>query len=269
VFDAMRADPKFQSGSAQSLLESYGVVRARVDERLPALFLRRPKAAFEIRPVEGFREAAAASASYSAPSADGARAGVVYVNTAELASRPSYAVDATYLNEAVPGHPYRVALAQETPNLPRFRRFGDSAAFVAGWALYAESLGGELGLYADPYSQFGALNSELWRAAALVVDTGLHAQGWSRQQASEYLRANTALGEANIAAEVDRYIACPGQALADKVGQIKILELRRRAEQRLGERFDVREFHEQVVGSGALPLSVLEARINRWLAARR
>jgi uncharacterized protein (DUF885 family) len=194
---------------------------------------------------------------------------VVYVNTNELASRPSYAVGATYLNVAVPGHHYRAALAQETPNLPRFRRFGAAAAFAAGWALYAESLGGELGLYADPYSQFGALNSELWRAAALVVDTGLHAQGWSRQQASEYLRANTALGEADIAAEVDRYIACPGQALADKVGQIKILELRRRAEQRLGDRFDVREFHEQVVGSGSLPLSVLEARINRWIAARR
>ena len=165
------------------------------------------------------------------------------------------------------GITYQAALAQETPNLPRFRRFGDDAAFVAGWALYAESLGGELGLYADPYSQFGALNSELWRAAALVVDTGLHAKGWSRQQASEYLRANTALGEADIAAEVDRYIACPGQALADKVGQLKILELRRRAEQRLGERFNVREFHEQVVGSGSLPLSVLEARINRWIGA--
>ena len=269
VFDAMRADPKLQPGNAQSLLESYGALRARVDARLPALFLRRPKAAFEIRPVEGFREAAAASASYSSPSAAGARAGIFYVNTAELASRPSYAIDATYLNVAVPGRHYRAALAQETPNLPRFRRFGEDAAFVAGWALYAESLGGELGLYADPYGQFGALNSELWRAAALVVDTGLHAQGWSRQQASEYLRANTALGEADIAAEVDRYIACPGQALADKVGQIKLLQLRRRAEQRLGARFDVREFHEQVVGGGSLPLSVLEARINRWLAARR
>jgi len=177
-------------------------------------------------------------------------------------------MDAHYLGEAVPGRFYLAAIAQETPNLPRFRRFGDDAAFVAGWALYAQSLGTELGLYADPYSQFGALNVELWRAAALVVDTGLHARGWSRQRAGEYLRANTALGEADIAAELDRYVACPGQALADKVGQLKILELRRRAEQRLGERFDLREFHEQVIGNGILPLSVLETRINRWIDAR-
>jgi uncharacterized protein (DUF885 family) len=269
MFDALRTDSRFQFGNAQSMLAGYAALHDRVDARLPSLFLRRPKSTFEIRPIEGFRAAAATAASYSPPSADGGRAGVFYVNTSELASRPSYAMDALYLSEAVPGHLYQTALAQETPNLPRFRRFGDDIAFVAGWALYAESLGAELGLLTDPYSQFGALNLELWRAAALVVDTGLHAQGWSRQRASEYLRANTALGEADIAAEVDRYVACPGQALADKVGQLKILELRRRAEQRLGERFDLREFHEQVIGSGSQPLSVLETRINRWIAARR
>ncbi len=269
VFDAMRTDPKFQFGNAQSMLASYGALRARVDARLPELFLRRPKATFEIRAVENFRAIAAAAASYSPPSADGRRAGVFFVNTSELASRPSFAVDATYLNVAVPGRHFQAALAQESPHLPRFRRFGDDAAFVAGWALYAESLGSELGLYADPYSQFGALDSELRRAAALVVDTGLHAKGWSRQRAIEYLRANTASGEAEIVAEVDRYIACPGAALADKVGQLKILELRRRAEQRLGERFDARQFHAQVIGGGALPLSVLEARVNRWIEGRR
>jgi uncharacterized protein (DUF885 family) len=269
VFDALRADPRFQFGSAQSMLAGYAALRARVDARLPSLFLRRPKSTFEIRPIEGFRATSAAAASFSPPNAAGGRAGVLYVNTSELAARPSYAMEALYLGEAVPGHLYQAALAQETPGLPRFRRFGDDAAFVAGWALYAESLGAELGLYADPYSRFGALNMELWRAAALVVDTGLHAKGWSRQRASEYLRANTALGEADIAAEVDRYIACPGQALADKLGQLKILELRRRAEQRLGERFDLRKFHEQVIGAGALPLSVLETRINRWIEARR
>jgi uncharacterized protein (DUF885 family) len=268
VFDALRADPRFQFSDARSMLGGYSAMHDRVDARLPALFLRRPQATFAIRPVESFRAASATAASYSPQSAAGGQAGVLYVNTSELASRPSYALDALYLGEAVPGRFYLAAIAQETPNLPRFRRFGDDAAFVAGWALYAQSLGTELGLYADPYSQFGALNVELWRAAALVVDTGLHAQGWSRQRAGDYLRENTALGAADIAAEVDRYVACPGQALADKIGQLKVLELRRRAEQRLGERFDLREFHQQVIGSGILPLSVLEARINRWIDAR-
>ncbi|MDH4310701.1 MAG: DUF885 domain-containing protein [Gammaproteobacteria bacterium] len=267
VFDALRADAKLQFGNAQSMLAGYAALRERVDARLPALFLRRPQSTFAIRPIEDFRAAAAASASYLPPNAG--RAGVFYVNTSDLTSRPSYAMDALYLGEAVPGHLYQAAIAQETPDLPRFRRFGDDATFVAGWALYAESLGADLGLYADPYSQFGAIDSELRHAAALVVDTGLHAQGWSHQRAAEYLRANTALGEADIAAELDRYIARPGQALADKIGQLKILELRRRAEQRLGERFDVREFHEQVIGSGPLPLSVLETRINRWIDVRR
>jgi uncharacterized protein (DUF885 family) len=267
VFDALRADPRFQFGDARSMLAGYAALRERVDARLPSLFLRRPQSTFEIRPSEGLLAVSAAGASCSAPIAG--RAGVLYVNVSELASRPSYAMDARYLGEAVPGHLYQAAIAQETPELPRFRRFGDDAAFVAGWALYAESLGADLGLYADSYSQFGAVNAELWRAAALVVDTGLHAKGWSYQQASEYLRANTALGAADIAAELDRYMACPGQALADKIGQLKILELRRRAERRLDERFDVREFHEQVIGNGSLPLSVLETRVNRWIDMRR
>ncbi len=269
VFDALRADPRFQFGDAQSMLAGYAALHDRVDARLPALFQRRPQATFAVRPVEGFRAASAAAASYSPQGVAGGQAGVLYVNTSELASRPSYALDALYLGEAVPGRFYLAAIAQESLNLPRFRRFGDDAAFVAGWALYAQSLGTELGLYTDPYSQFGALNVELWRAAALVADTGLHAQGWSRQRAVDYLRENTALGESDIAAEVDRYVACPGQALADKIGQLKILELRRRAEQQLGESFDLREFHAQVIGSGILPLSVLEARINRWIDARR
>jgi len=267
VFDAMRADPRFQFREPRALLAGYESLRARVDAGLPALFLRRPRAAFEIRPVEDFRAASASAASYQPPSADGARPGIFYVNTYDLGSRPSYAMEALYLHEAVPGHHFQIALAQETPNLPRFRRFGWDTAYGEGWALYAESLGSELGLYADPYSQFGALTMELWRAARLVVDTGLHAKGWERQRAIEYLRANTALGEADIAAEVDRYIAWPGQALAYKVGQLRILALRREAQAKLGERFDLREFHEQVVGSGSLPLPVLEAKVRRWIRA--
>jgi len=264
VFDAMRADPRLQFSDAQQLLAGYESLRTRVDAAMPALFLRRPAATFEIRPVEGFRAAAAATASYQPSSADGARPGVFYVNTYDLASRPSYSMEAVYLHEAVPGHHYQLALAQETPNLPRFRRFGWDTAYGEGWALYAESLGSELGLYADPYSQYGALTMELWRAARLVVDTGLHAKGWERQRAIDFLRNNTALGEADIAAEVDRYIAWPGQALAYKVGQLRILELRGEAQAKLGERFDLREFHEQVVGSGSLPLPVLEAKVRRW-----
>ena len=269
VFDAMRANPRFQFSDAQQLLAGYESLRTRVDAALPALFLRRPAATFEIRPVEGFRAAAAATASYQPSSADGARPGVFYVNTYDLASRPSYSMEAVYLHEAVPGHHYQLALAQETPNLPRFRRFGWDTAYGEGWALYAESLGSELGLYADPYSQYGALTMELWRAARLVVDTGLHAKGWERQRAIDYLRNNTALGEADIAAEVDRYIAWPGQALAYKAGQLSIQALRREAQEKLGERFDLREFHEQIVGTGSLPLPVLEAKIRRWINSRR
>jgi uncharacterized protein (DUF885 family) len=266
VFDTMRADPKFHAASPAALLHGYEALRARVDAQVPALFKRVPQAKFVIRAVEPHRAAASATASYQAPAADGSRPAVFYVNTHDLPSRPTYMMEAVYLHEAVPGHHFQVALAQETPNLPSFRRFGDDTAYGEGWGLYAESLGPQLGLLADPYSQFGALSLELWRAVRLVVDTGLHAKGWTRERAIDYMRANTALGETDIAAEVDRYIAWPGQALAYKVGQLKILELRERARQKLGPRFDLREFHEQVVGSGSLPLTVLEAKIDRWIA---
>jgi len=191
------------------------------------------------------------------------------VNTWELPSRPKYSMEALFLHESVPGHHYQVALAQEATDLPRFRRFAYDNAFGEGWALYAESLGADLGLYADPYSAFGAHMAEAWRAARLVVDTGLHSRGWTREQAIDYLRANTALGEADIVAEVERYIAWPGQALSYKVGQLRIQQLRRRAQAALGPRFDVRAFHEQVVGSGSLPLAVLETKIDRWIESQQ
>jgi uncharacterized protein (DUF885 family) len=264
-FDALRTDPRFYFKEPSELLAGYGALRQRVSGALPLLFAVKPKATFEIRAVEAFRAPTEAAASYESPSADGKRPGVFYVNTYDLASRPTYSMEALYLHEAEPGHHLQVAVAQERTGLPRFRRFGWDTAYGEGWALYAESLGHDLGLYTDPYSAFGALSNEMWRAVRLVVDTGIHSKGWSRDKAIEYFRANTALGQADIEAEVDRYIAWPGQALAYKVGQLEILRLRRLAQQKLGVRFDIRAFHSQVLESGSLPLPVLEAKINRWI----
>ena len=178
-------------------------------------------------------------------------------------------MEAIFLHEALPGHHMQLALQYELPELPRFRRFGGGTAYIEGWGLYAESLGRELGLYQDPYQYFGALTAEAWRAARLVVDTGMHAKGWTREQAMNYMRDNTAIGEADVVAEVERYIAIPGQALAYKIGQLKIRELRNRAEQKLGGRFNVRSFHRQVLQDGAMPLAVLDDKINRWMAVEK
>ena len=188
-----------------------------------------------------------------------------YVNTWDLPSRPTYLMQAIYLHEAVPGHHFQVSLAQEMDELPRFRRHAEFTAYAEGWGLYAESLGRELGLYDAPYSELGALLMDVWLAVRLVVDTGLHSQGWTREQAIDYMRANTSIGRADIVAEVERYIAQPGQALAYKVGEIRIRALRRESERTLGARFDVREFHTQVLAGGSLPLPVLEEQIRRWL----
>jgi uncharacterized protein (DUF885 family) len=265
AFDAMRADPQFHFPNERSLLAGYGAMHERVDPRVSALFARRTKSTYQIRPTPAFRASAAAALEYETGSADGSRPGVLAVNTSELPSRPAYLMEALYLQEAVPGRHYQSAIAAESSELPRFRRFGADAAYLDGWAAYAQTLGAELGLAADPASQFGALSTELLHAAQLVVDTGVHAQGWSRQRAIDYLRSNTALGEAEIDAEVDRCIAQPGRALAYKIGEMKIRELRRRAEQQLGARFDVRAFHDEVVRGGSLPLPVLEAKLERWI----
>jgi len=267
-FDALRADPNLYYTDPAELIAGYQVIRERVDAGMPLLFARSPKAGFEIRPVEAFRAASEAAGSYSPGSPDGKRPGVFYVNTYDLPSRPRYAMEALYLHESIPGHHYQGSIAQEATDLPRYRRFAYDTAYGEGWALYAESLGADLGLYTDPYSQFGALSAEMWRAVRLVVDTGMHAKGWTRKQAIDYFRANTALGDADIRAEVERYIAWPGQALAYKVGQLKILELRRRAQAELGPRFDIRAFHAQVVDSGSLPLAVLEKKIERWIESQ-
>ena len=267
-FDALRADPLQHYATPAELLARHQEIRVRVNAAMPLLFGRMPQATFVARPLEAFRAPAEAAATYQPPSEDGRRPGVFYVNTHDLPSRPKYTMEAVYLHEAVPGHLFRTTIAQETADLPRFRRFIHDSAYAEGWALYVESLGHDLGLYADPYGAFGALTTEAGRAVALVVDTGLHARGWTREQALDYFRANTALGEAEISATVDRCIARPGWAPAGKIGQLRILELRRRAEARLGPRFDVRAFHEQVMGGGSLPLAVLEARVDRWIAAQ-
>jgi len=203
------------------------------------------------------------------PSEDGSRPGIFYVNTYDLPTRKTWDAEDLYLHEAIPGHHFQLALQQELTNLPMFRRFGGEIAFSEGWGLYAESLGKDLGVYTDPYSYFGYLQNELWRAIRLVVDTGLHSKGWTREQVIQYMLANSAESETQSTAEAERYMAIPGQALAYKIGELKIKELRARAEKELGPKFDVREFHAEVLKDGSVPLEVLEGKIDRWIAAKR
>lgn len=266
-FDSLRSDESQYVSNADDLLGEYRSIGQRVETAIPLLFATVPSARFVVQPVEAFREKAAEAVSYMPPGADGARPGVFYVNTYDLASRPKYAMEAIFLHEATPGHHFQRALAQEATKLPRFRRFARITAYDEGWASYAESLGPDLGLYADSRSRFGALSMELCRAVSLVVDTGLHSKGWPRAEAVDYMRANTALGESEINVEVDRYIARPGRALAYKVGQLRIHTLREEARRHLGRGFDVREFHSQVLSGGSLPLSLLERKIDRWIAS--
>jgi uncharacterized protein (DUF885 family) len=267
--DALHSDPDQHYTEATALLAGYESIRGRVDRSMPLLFARTPSSRLGIRPFEDFQAPSGGAAAYQPGTVDGRRPGVLFVNTTDLTSRPKYAMESLFLHHAVPGHHYRTSLAQEATGLPRVRRYARDGAHVEGWALYAESLGHDLGLYTDAHSLFGAYAAEAWRAAQLVMDTGLHSRGWTREQAIEYLRANTALGDADIAAEVDRSIASPGEALASKVGQLRIAELRRRAQDALGARFDARAFHEQVVGGGSLPLAVLESKVDRWIAQQR
>ena len=229
-----------------------------------------PKADYEVRVVEAFRAQSAAGAFYEPPSADGSRPGIFYVNTFNLKAQPKFGMETLSLHEASPGHHFQVTIQQELEDLPRFRRFGgDYTAFVEGWALYAEYLGRELGLFTDPYQWFGRLNDEQLRAMRLVVDTGLHAKGWSREQAIRYMLDNSTLAETDVVSEVERYIAWPGQALGYKVGDLAIQALRRKAEAALGAKFDLRDFHREVLSDGAVPLDVLEAKIDRWIAVRQ
>ncbi len=254
--------------SEEELLKAYNALNARVNAGVPKLFSLTPKAAFEIRPIEAFRAASAAGGQYQGPSEDGTRPGIFYVNTHDLPSRKTWDAESLFLHEAIPGHHFQIALQQELGELPKFRRFGGETAFAEGWGLYAESLGKELGVYTDPHQYFGRLQAELWRAIRLVVDTGLHSKNWTREQVIAYMLENSATSETEAVSETERYIAIPGQALAYKIGELKIKELRARAEKALGAKFDPREFHAQVLLEGWVALDVLEATIDRCIASK-
>lgn len=264
-FEFLREDDRFYYDSEEQVLDAYRAIEARVDAAVPALFNVRPQAAFEVRPVPAHEAASGPGAYYMQPAVDGSRPGVFYVNTRTLKAQPIFGMETLFMHEAVPGHHFQRGLQIEIDNLPRFRKFGGYSAYTEGWALYAESLGRELGLYRDPLQWFGHLTADQLRAMRLVVDTGLHSKGWSREQAIRYMMENSSMARSEVTAEVERYMAWPGQALSFKVGQRKIRELRERAASALGENFDVREFHRQVLIDGPLPLDVLEARIDRWI----
>jgi len=261
----LRTDPRFYVETPAALLKETAYVLKRMDGELPGLFGVLPRTPYGIREIPAPSAPTSHTAYYFPCTGDGRTGGYYYVNTYDLKSRPLYEIEALSMHEAVPGHHLQIALQQELP-LPNFRRFNGFTAFVEGWALYAERLGLETGFYTDPYSNFGRLSYEMWRACRLVVDTGMHALGWSRRQAIEFMADNTSSTLLNIANEVDRYIAWPGQALAYKIGELKIRALRQHAEQALGKRFNLRHFHDTLLGSGAVPLDILEQIIEAWIS---
>jgi len=268
-FHFMDTDKQFEYKDEQALLDRFNALRVKIDKKIPEFFAVTPKAGFEIRPIEAFRAASSAGGEYQGPSEDGTRPGIFYVNTYDLPTRKTWDSEDLYLHEAIPGHHFQIAIQQELTGIPKFRRFGGETAYAEGWGLYTETMGKELGVFTDPYMYFGGLQGEQWRAIRLVVDTGLHDKGWTREQVIKYMRDNSAVSETDAIAEAERYMAIPGQALAYKVGQLKIRELRTRASNELGDKFDVREFHDQVLKDGSLPMSVLEAKIDRWIASKK
>ncbi|MBP9032512.1 MAG: DUF885 domain-containing protein [Pseudomonadales bacterium] len=268
-FEHLRTSKAYLHPSPDAALAAYRAVKKDVARQLPTLFGRIPKADYEVRPVEAFRAASAAGASYQRPDAAGTRPGVFYLNTHDLTRIPTYETMTLSLHEAAPGHHFQVSIATESEHLPDFQRFGYITAFGEGWALYAETLGRDMGLFEDPLQYIGFLHSRLFRANRLVIDTGLHAKGWSREQAIRYFLDNSPMSEADATAEVERYIAWPGQALAYMTGALEIQRLREHAERELGPRFDLRAFHDEVLGDGIIPLPVLQTKIERWIQAAR
>jgi uncharacterized protein (DUF885 family) len=266
---ALKANPKEHAASADALIGAYKGYIAAMKPNLPKLFGRLPKAPLEVVPVPSYMEKDQAAAYYDNGTPDGSRPGRVYVNTYNFADRSLAPVEAVAYHEGLPGHHLQISIAQELTGLPEFRRYQDYTAFTEGWGLYSERLGKDVGFYKDPYSDYGRLENDMWRAIRLVVDTGVHSQHWTRQQMVDYFHEHSAIDDTNIQAEVDRYIAWPAQALGYKMGQLKILELRDRAKAALGPKFDIEAFHDEVLDSGALPLDVLEQRVNGWIAAQK
>jgi len=265
----LRSDPRFYAKTPEELLKQASWIAKRMDGKLPSLFGRLPRQPYGVEPVPDDIAPKYTGGRYVGAPLDGQRAGTYWVNTYALETRPFYQLEALTLHEAVPGHHLQTALAKELTGLPEFRRYSYVNAFGEGWGLYSEHLGIEAGFYQDPYSDFGRLSYEMWRACRLVVDTGIHAMGWTRQQAIDYMSERTALSRHEVTTEVDRYISWPGQALAYKMGELKIRELRARAEAALGTRFDVRAFHDAVLANGSVPLDVLERQIDEWIAAKK
>jgi uncharacterized protein (DUF885 family) len=268
-FGYLRNDPKFKLQTKEALRDGYYDIGRRVDARIGEQFSTLPKGTLEIRPVPEYREKTDAGGSYNEGTPDGARPGIFYFNSYDLPSRTTPGMETLYLHEAIPGHHFQVSLAQENTALPNFMRFGGNTAYVEGWALYAETLWKPLGMETDPYQRFGGLNDEMLRAMRLVVDTGIHAKGWSRERAIAYMLDNSSMGETDARAEVERYIAIPGQALAYKIGQLTILRLKEKAVKALGARFDPKAFHAQILMTGALPMTVLERKIEDWIRATK
>ncbi|WP_445355635.1 DUF885 domain-containing protein [Microbulbifer sp. EKSA008] len=266
--DFLRSDPRFYHTSREGLLRDYRDIAKRIDAELPALFGTLPRLPYGVKPIPGYSEQAQTTAYYQPGSNEAGRAGIFFANTYNLPSRPKWEMEALTVHEAMPGHHLQIALAQEQTDIHPLRRMALYTAFVEGWGLYSESLGYDLGLYKNPYSEFGALTYDMWRAVRLVVDTGMHQLGWSREEAIEYFMENSAKPLHDVTVEIDRYLVWPGQALAYKLGQLKIKELRAEAEETLDSNFDIRSFHDALLGSGALPLNILEERMDNWLESQ-
>ncbi len=264
-FIHLKTDDKYYFNSEEELVAGYEATRDKINKLTPKLFSIFPKADYEIRLVEPFRAASSAGAMYQSPSPDGTRPGVFYINSYNLKAQPKFLMETLSIHEASPGHHFQTAIQQEITGLPLFRRFGSYNVYSEGWALYAESLGKSLGLFTDPMMWYGRLVDEQLRAMRLVLDTGLHALGWTREQAIQYMLDNSSMNESDVTAEVERYIAIPGQALGYKIGQFKIHELRELSKKALGNNFDIKEFHTQILVDGALPMPILEAKIKRWI----